>query len=89
MREITLDCTKITDKAELHKVIADTLEFPDWYGNNLDALYDCLTGISDDICIIVEGLEAMMEKLGNYASSFRKVMLHAADDNEKIRVAFI
>ena len=89
MREFTLDCTNISDKAELHKALAEGLNFPDWYGNNLDALYDCLTGIADDICIIVEGLETMEEKLGNYALSFRKVMLHAADDNQKIRVAFI
>jgi len=89
MREITVDCTKISDKAELHKVLAEELSFPDWYGNNLDALYDCLTGIADDTCIIVEGLEVLEERLGSYALSFRKVMLNAADDNEKIRAAFI
>ena len=89
MREFTLDCTKISDKAELHKAISEELSFPEWYGNNLDALYDCLTGITDDICMIVEGLEVLEEKLGSYALSFRKVMLRAADENDKLRVAFI
>ena len=89
MKEFTLDCTKIADKAALHSALAEGLSFPDWYGNNLDALYDCLTGITDDTCIIVEGLDALEEKLGSYALSLRKVMLRAADDNGKIRAAFI
>ena len=89
MREITIDCTKIADKAELHKTLAEVLDFPDWYGNNLDAMYDCLTGITDDVCIIIEGFDSLEEKLGTYALSMRKAMLRAADDNEKIRVAFI
>lgn len=89
MREFTLDCTQITDKTDLHKTLCEGLNFPDWYGNNLDALYDCLTGITDDICIIVDGFDDLEEKLGKYALSMRKAMLQAADDNEKIRVAFI
>jgi hypothetical protein len=26
--------------------VADALGFPDWFGHNLDALYDCLTDLS-------------------------------------------
>ncbi|NUT49285.1 MAG: barstar family protein [Saccharothrix sp.] len=26
--------------------IAEALSFPDWFGHNLDALYDCLTDLS-------------------------------------------
>jgi RNAse (barnase) inhibitor barstar len=29
-------------EAELHAALAATLGFPDWYGGNLDALWDCL-----------------------------------------------
>ena len=36
----------MTDRATAHRIIKDTLGFPDWYGNNLDALLDCLTDIS-------------------------------------------
>jgi RNAse (barnase) inhibitor barstar len=31
-----------TDKAESLRVFGEVLGFPDWYGHNLDALYDCL-----------------------------------------------
>ncbi|MFD7654028.1 barstar family protein [Actinosynnema sp. NPDC059797] len=33
-------------KAEAVAAIADALDFPDWFGHNLDALYDSLTDLS-------------------------------------------
>lgn len=35
-----------TDKASTLDAIATALSFPDWFGRNLDALYDCLTDLS-------------------------------------------
>ena len=41
-------------KKEGHDYIKKTLNFPDYYGKNLDALYDCLTeiGIETQIKLI-------------------------------------
>lgn len=36
----------ITEKTALLRAIADTLGFPDWFGENWDALEDCLTDLS-------------------------------------------
>ena len=36
-----------TSKGAVHAYLASTLDFPSYYGNNLDALLDCLTDISD------------------------------------------
>ena len=44
---ITIDCGGIATKRELHEHIAEALNFPDWYGHNLDALMDCLTDLED------------------------------------------
>jgi hypothetical protein len=40
---IAVPCTGVGSKAGLLTKIADTLQFPDHFGMNLDALYDCLT----------------------------------------------
>jgi Barstar (barnase inhibitor) len=40
---IAVPCTGASSKAVLLTKIADTLQFPDHFGMNLDALYDCLT----------------------------------------------
>ena len=46
MEEKIIDCTRIKTKEDLHRIFRETLRFPEWYGNNLDALYDCLSEAS-------------------------------------------
>lgn len=38
-----IDCSNITDAKAMHQILAQFLDFPEWYGYNLDALYDCIT----------------------------------------------
>ena len=45
--EVILDCTLLTDKATAHPYLKEQFSFPDYYGCNLDALYDCLMELSD------------------------------------------
>lgn len=44
MKEIILDGNLIETNS--HEYIKNKLNFPDYYGNNLDALFDCLGDIS-------------------------------------------
>ena len=39
-------------KENPHEYIKEKLDFPDYYGGNLDALYDCLCELSEKIIII-------------------------------------
>ena len=48
MRECTLDCLSIANPEEFHDVLVEALALPNWYGTNLDALYDCLTSITEE-----------------------------------------
>lgn len=47
MRQITLDGNLLVDAAQVHEYLKQCLEFPEYYGNNLDALYDCLTDLEN------------------------------------------
>lgn len=51
MKEILINCANITTREELHDLLARELNFPDWYGKNLDALHDCLTGLCEETSI--------------------------------------
>lgn len=51
MKNITINCAQIASMAQFHEVIARELNFPNWYGKNLDALHDCLTAICEDTAI--------------------------------------
>jgi len=51
----------VTDKAALLRRIAARLDFPAWFGENWDALEDCLTDLSwresDGNVLVVEGFQ--------------------------------
>jgi RNAse (barnase) inhibitor barstar len=40
-----IDIRKMRDKKDFLDQIAKTLQFPEWFGNNWDALNDCLTDL--------------------------------------------
>jgi len=58
---IVLDAGRMTDKETSHAYLKEVLELPEYYGNNLDALHDCLEEMTD-VEIVVEN----EENAGNY-----------------------
>ena len=78
--KVVIDGKKITSKQMLHTYFADEMNFPEWYGKNLDALYDFLT----DIELI--NRPALHEHLGKYAKAFEKMLREAQEENENIKV---
>ena len=47
MKRITLDGNILADAAKVHDYLMEILEFPEYYGKNLDALHDCLPDLED------------------------------------------
>jgi len=43
IKNYVIDCGRLTGKQEAHRYLAEVFSFPDYYGGNLDALYDCLS----------------------------------------------
>ena len=76
MEEITIDCGKIQTADDLHRLFRESLSFPDWYGNNLDALYDCLTGTCGKVRLL--DWETAETNLGTYGRKAKKVIAAAA-----------
>lgn len=77
-----IDCACIHDPADLHRLIAQCLNFPDWYGNNLDALFDCLTCVSEPTCLVLEGWNPDEA----WAEGFEMTFLDAQADNPMLQV---
>ena len=75
MTQITIDCAGF-DKKGLHQALKNALSFPEWYGCNLDALYDCLTEISQPIHLILTNFPPL--------AGFRETLADAAAENENL-----
>ena len=73
MEFIIIDGRRMTSVEATHKYLARTLRLPEYYGNNLDALHDCLTDLSRDVWIILINGDFMDESLGAYAEKLRRV----------------
>ena len=56
MKRIELDFSKCMDRSDVHTYLKEQFGFPDYYGNNLDALHDCLEEMTD-VEIVVENEE--------------------------------
>ena len=74
MKEITLDCCQITDEVQLHQALFTALSLPEWYGHNLDALFDCLTELEEDTHLILKNWQQT-----SYSKGFESVFDDAAD----------
>ncbi len=79
-----IDGKRIKDREMLHGILADLLEFPDWYGRNLDALHDCLTDIQEEVWIHIQNEKDLTLHLGNYAAAFLNVLAASAEGNRQI-----
>ncbi len=86
MRICVLDGMEIRDRGQLHDLLAASLELPDWYGRNLDALYDCLTDIREDTEVRILHREALYEGLKGYAAALERVLRKAAETNPNIKL---
>ncbi|MCM1135985.1 MAG: barstar family protein [Clostridium sp.] len=84
MRTCILNGDELTSREILHNTLADSLGFPDWYGKNLDALYDCLTDLHEEVEIMLLHENTLAEHLGNYAPLLAKVIREAAENNPLI-----
>lgn len=80
MKTVTLDGAVLSSKEALHQTLAQALSFPGWYGGNLDALFDCLTDLSEETTITLLNWDG----LGDYGQRVKKVLLAAARENTRI-----
>ena len=84
MKKVILDCEKLLQPEQAHMYLAEKLDFPDYYGKNLDALYDCLTEIGE--CIIVLEGENLLGESENYGAKVLKVLREAAHANQGLKL---
>ena len=81
MNTILLDFSKIRSMYNLHAYLKDAFNLPDYYGFNMDALWDCLQcSFEDETTIILKGLDLLPEDM-QYAVP---VLISVFEDLKKV-----
>ena len=73
---VLLNLTGCKDWGTLHQRIHEAFGFPDYYGENWDAMWDCLTDVflpPVQRRIVVEGFATMPQELRGYAAPMREI----------------
>ena len=83
-RLITVDGQTLRDLEALHDSFAPL--FPAGYGRNLDALYDCLTDLGEDVTVTLRRPQALAERFGPRGRALAALLRRAAEENPHVRL---
>lgn len=88
MREITLDLTRFEEKISLHSYLKETLNFPFYYGANLDALHDELSSEVQPTRIIVRYPAHPAGQMASYLPRLLCVFRDTAQENYHLEFVY-
>ena len=86
MKLVTLSPAELPDLPALHALLARQLDFPAWYGANLDALYDLLTERTEPIDLVLTDPRALRFQLGKDYDRFLRVLRDAQEAGADINI---
>lgn len=84
MAEITLDGLEIQSIEEVHDLFVRALDLPEWYGRNLDALFDCLTDAHEPVTVRLLHKDELRELLDRRGSALIRLLRRAAEESPNV-----
>lgn len=63
MREFVIDGQQMITPNQMYAHLSELIWFPDYFGKNLDALYDVLSEVSDDTVIHFKNTDVFLKEM--------------------------
>ena len=81
MHKCTIDGAAMLSRESAHAELKRALELPEYYGANLDALWDCASTCDAELTLIHPA--SMLNALKVYGCKLIQTLCEAADNNPK------
>ena len=79
MRKCIIDGAAMLSREAAHAELARALELPEYYGGNLDALYDCASAMEAELTLLHPA--PMLDALKTYGCKLLETLYEAAECN--------
>ena len=86
MKSVILDAKKMLEKEKMHEYFAKKFDLPEYYGRNLDALFDCLCEINEPMLIKLKNEDALQ---GDTKESLIRLFHDVCNENEMVKFELI
>ncbi len=84
-----IDLEGVADKVELHRRIREKIGEEDYYGNNLDSLYDALSDVFEKALIVFYNTQKIDSEMEDYIHRLTIVCDDVTSEKDNISIAFI
>ena len=86
MKSVILDAKKMVEKENMHEYFAKKFDLPEYYGKNLDALFDCLCEINEPTLIKLKNEDALQ---GDTKESLIRLFHDVCNENELVKFELV
>ena len=86
MKSVILDAKKMVEKEKMHEYFAKKSDLPEYYGRNLDALFDCLCEINEPTLIKLKNENALDD---GAKESLIQLFRDVSNENEMVKFKLV
>ena len=83
-----IDLNGITTRQQFHEQVMQKLPCPEYYGRNLDALYDVITDRSEPVEIVFLQFRDFLHQMPGYAEAVENMCMDVMAKNKNVKVTF-
>ena len=88
MKEVILDGRLMTTKNRLYEYLEEAFDLPDYFGKNLDALWDVLNEETESVTLHFTYVQKFLEEMDGYGEQVIRMFTSLNQLNDQYEVKF-